>query len=156
MLHLRDEKKRPTIEHKAIEKGKPIWPAMRSMKALRERKNKIGTALFNQEFMHIPMSREDALVRLSWIQYRNKRPQLERIVLAVDPAVKTKQKNDFTGICVGAVSADKYIELFSRKVKLSPTRLEVYIEKVFHTFKCEFIIKEDNIEVGITERLRQK
>lgn len=156
VIHLRDEKKRRCIERKAIEKWKPLRPSLRSLEALAARQRKIGTPLFNQEFMHIPMSREDALIRLSWIKYRDTKPRFDRIVVAVDPATKTKEKNDFTGICVGGVSGEDYYEIYSRKIKLSPTKLELFIEKVYHVFKCNYIIKEDNIEVGITERLAEK
>ena len=89
VCYLRDVKKWNTLEHKAIENDKSIRPEMRPLEALYQRKKDIGTNEFNQEFMNIPLSAEDAVVRYERIQRFTKIPlKRERLVLAVDPNKK--------------------------------------------------------------------
>lgn len=97
---LRDVHKRTTIEYKAVVRGKPVRPQLRSLEALEERRRVLGTPRYNQEFLHIPLSAEDALVSLSRIirkpieEYPKK--YIRRLMI-VDPAQKEKRKSDYTG-----------------------------------------------------------
>ena len=114
--------------YKAIENGKSIRPQMRPLKALEDRKKAIGTPAFNQEFMHIPLSNEDALIRMDWIIRRDKLPKFERTVLSVDPAKKEKESADYTGIVFGGIANGKFYVIRTKQVKLSPMKLEAYID----------------------------
>lgn len=153
VLYLKNEKKRHTIMYRAIEDGKSIWPELRPLEELEKRKTAIWSLIFNQEFMHVPISAEDALVKLERIKRRDVLPTFERTVLSVDPAKKEKESSDFTGIVYGGIANGKYYVIRSHWVKLSPLKLELYIGWLIKKLKPTYVLKEDNIELGMTERL---
>lgn len=156
VLYLKHEKQRNTLQYRAIENWKSIRPEMRPLHALMERKEKLWTPIFNQEFMHIPLSNEDALVQLDWIKRRTTLPKFERTVLSVDPARKAKESSDYTGIVYGGIAWWKFYVIRSKQVKLSQMKLESYIEMLIAKLNPDFILKEDNIEIWLTERLASK
>jgi len=116
--HLRDEKKWPTVEYQACDDNfeNILWPQLWSKKALIERrdgqiitdkhtgktirKKGIGTVFFNQEFRNIPLNTADKTIKEEWIRYYIPPLEFDYIIFAIDPATKTKEKNDFTGLCV--------------------------------------------------------
>lgn len=159
VLYLRDEKKRRTIQYKAIENWEPVRPEMRSLKALEERKKALGSKIFDQEFMHVPMSREDAVIQLDRCRRHNGidiPKKWDRLVLTVDPAKTEKQRSDFTGLVFWGIANNKFYILRSKQIKLSPLKLEKYVEAVAWRLRPDYIIKEDNIELGMTESLADK
>ena len=173
--HLRDEKCWPTIEYQACNENfeNILWPQMWTKESLLERRdwkivldprtNKlikkkwIGTTMFNQEFRNIPISEADKVVKDYWIRYYVKWiTDFEYIVLAIDPATKIKEKNDFTWITVMWVKwYNKYV-IYSKSVKLTPRNLEKFIVMVNDKFQPNVIVKEDNIEVKLTEDLKAR
>jgi hypothetical protein len=164
---LRDEHERTTIEYKAIEKGKAVRPALWSLEALEKRRKKLGTPRFNQEYLHIPLSSEDALVELKRIV---KKPIKEfpkkylRRLMVLDPAQKEKRKNDYSGfvhlgITDGGKDEDgnqilKKWVLSSLKVKLKAFKLKQFTKGLYKRWKePDYIVKEDNIETLLTQEL---
>lgn len=99
--HLRKNKGWRTIVRKAIQNGKPIRPAMRSKKSLKKRLDVIGTARFLQEFMHIPISRKDRIVKEHWIRYHTGAlPKFDYVTMGIDVATTEKTKSDETSLCL--------------------------------------------------------
>jgi phage terminase large subunit-like protein len=85
---------------KAIEQNKVLRPELWSKKALRERRDIIGTARFLQEFMHIPISRNDRIIKEHWIRYYDSLPKtFDKIVMGIDVATTEKTRSDFTAVC---------------------------------------------------------
>ena len=80
--------------------GKPIRPALWSKKALKKRLSIIGTARFLQEFMHIPISRKDRVIKEHWIRYGMEDMDRDYTVMGIDPARSEKTKADETAICL--------------------------------------------------------
>lgn len=156
VLHLKNEKKWETIMYKAIENGESIRPQMRPLEALKKRKEAIWTNEFNQEFMHVPLSSEDALIRMTWIKRRKELPKFERTVLSIDPAKKEKESSDYTWIVFGGIARGKYYVIRTKQVKLSPMKLERYIIALIKKLSPDFLLKEDNIELQMTERIASK
>lgn len=170
--HLRDEKKWPTVEYQACDENfeNILWPDLWDKKALMERrdgkiitdpktgkqhrKKGIGTVFFNQEFRNIPLSKADETIKEEWIRYYVPPLEFDYIILAIDPATKTKEKNDFTGICVLWVKEYKKYIIYSKGVKLPPRQLEQFIIRVNDRFQPDVIAKEDNIEVKLTDDLK--
>ena len=111
---MRDDRKWPTIEYQACddEFGNVLWPDMWNKKSLMERrdgkmyihkktgkevrKKGIGTAYFNQEFRNIPLNTADKTIKEEWIRYYQPPLEFDYIALALDPATKTKERNDFS------------------------------------------------------------
>lgn len=171
---LRDEKKWPTIEYQACDENfeNILWPKLWTKKALMERrdwkimkdpktwkeirKKGIGTAYFNQEFRNIPLNTADKTVKENWIRFYVPPLEFDYIVLAIDPATKTKERSDFTGICVLWVKEYKKYVIYARGVKLAPRELETFIININDRFEPDVIVKEDNVEVKLTDDLKAR
>lgn len=157
VLYLKNKEKRKTVMRYAIEKWKSIWPQMRPMEALEERRKKLWSLVFDQEFMHKPLSSEDQLVKLERCKRWEKLPkQRDRTVLSVDPAKKEKEKSDYTGIVYMGISWGKYYVIWSKQIKLSPLKNEEFIWTLYEKLKPDYVLKEDNIELWMTERLSER
>ena len=158
VLYLKDQKKRKTIMYKAIENWKSIRPEMRSLESLEQRKKAIWTNMFNQEFMHVPLSSDDALIRLERCKRYdvNALPKFERTILSIDPAKKEKESSDFTGIVYWGIANGKFYVIRTKQVKLSPLKNEIYLDALIKKVKPDYVLKEDNVELWITESLANK
>lgn len=171
---LRDEKNWPTIEYQACDENfeNVLWPWMWSKESLIQRKDwklfkdkitwktfrqkGIWSANFNQEFRNIPLNTADKTVKMEWIRYYAPPLQFDYTVMAIDPATKTKEQSDFTGISVVWVKDYKKYVIFWKGVKLSPRNLEQYIINLNDKFEPNVIVKEDNTEVKLTDDLKAK
>lgn len=132
---------------KAIEGGQSIRPAMWSLESLAQRRADIGSLIFDQEFMHIPLSKEDALIKLEWCKRWTVLPKFDRTILSIDQATKENEKNDYTGIIFGGIAGGKFYVLRSKQIKLSPHKLEKYVDGLILNLKPDFVLKENNTEV---------
>lgn len=156
---LKEDKKWKTLEYKAIkENWKSLWPNMWPIESLEKRKKDLWMANFNQEFMNIPLSKNDTLIKDEWIKVRKdiNKVDYDYCILAIDPAVTQKEKSDFTWICVMWKKEEKKYVIFSTWVKLSPVKLEEYIIELNKRFKPKFIIQEKNIELKLLQDLKKK
>jgi len=170
---LRDEKKRPTIEYQACDDmfENILRPWLWSKKSLMERrdwklitwkdgketrKKGIGTVYFNQEFRNIPLNTADKVVKDHWIRFYIPPLNFDYIIFAIDPATKTKEKSDFTWLVVVGIKEHKKYVIYSKGVKLPPRELEQFVININNRFEPNIIVKEDNIEVKLTDDLKAK
>lgn len=171
---LRDEKKWPTIEYQACDENfnNILWPAMWNKQALMERrdgkivkdpktwkeikKQGIWSAYFNQEFRNIPLNTADKVIKENWIRYYAPPINFDYIILAIDPATTIKERSDFTGICVLWVKEYKKYVIYGKGVKLPPRQLEQFIINLNDKFEPDVIVKENNIEVKLTDDLKAR
>lgn len=143
-----------TIEYKAINKGKSLWWEMWSLEELEIRKKEIWSVNFNQEFMNIPVSKENTLLKDEQILYFETSPEsFDMIVMGVDPAISEKASSDFTGITIIWLLKDKKYVLYSKWIKLSPTKLIWKIKDLNKNYSVDVIIWESNIESYLAESL---
>jgi len=80
----------------------PTWPQSYTIEFLLDRKRKMGTASFNQEYLLKPMD-EDSIFKLQWIKYYDPLDiELlpKTIVAACDPSVGNKMSSDFKALIV--------------------------------------------------------
>lgn len=155
--HLRTNKERHTIIRKALQKGVPLRPQLRSLKALKHRLNKIGTARFLQEFMHIPISRKDRVVQEQWIRYRDVLPaKFDKIVMGIDVATTTNTKSDYTAVCFLGYVGEQAYEIATYAWKLTPWQNELMLVKVYQTHRPTSVRYESNIEAKLLEDLRKR
>jgi phage terminase large subunit-like protein len=90
---------------KALESKQVLRPELWSKKALRERRDIIGTARFLQEFMHVPISRKNRVIKEHWIRYYQQLPKrFDKIVMGIDVATTEKTRSDYTAVCFIGVS----------------------------------------------------
>jgi hypothetical protein len=172
--YLKEKKKWLTIEYEACDENfnNILWADMWSKQKLIERRdwkefknpltgeiikeNWIWTAFFNQEFRNIPINKENTLIKEWWIRYYVPPLRFEYIILAIDPATKTKEKNDFTWITAIGIKENKKYVIYSKWVKLSPRDLEQFIISLNDRIKPNIIVKEENIEVKLADDLKAK
>lgn len=168
--YLRDKKNWKTLEFQAINNWKALWKEMWSLESLEERKLWklvienwkevrrwwIWTAMFNQEFMNIPITRGERTIKDYWIIPHILTEWFDRILMSIDPATWTKEKNDFTGVVVCGIIWTRIYELYSVGLKLSPNKLEEAIINIFEKFKPDVVIKEANKEAKLAEDLALK
>jgi len=172
--HLRDDRQWQTIEYSACDENfeNILWEWMWNKKSLmdrrdgkmitdintwKERREKgIGTAYFNQEYRNIPLNYDDKVIKEHWIQYYIPPLLFEYIIVSVDPATKTKEQNDFTGICVLGIKDWKKYVMYSKGIKLPPRQLETFVVNLNAKFEPNIIVKEDNVEVKLTDDLKAR
>jgi predicted phage terminase large subunit-like protein len=154
--HARDILKRKTIEHEACDAKfeNILWPALWSRKSLLARRQKLWTKLFNQEYRNIPIQSDDALIETKWIKHRERKPlTFDMIVVSLDPKSSLKDAWDYAGFAVLWFKENKAYVLYAKGMRLSPGKAQVFAKQLFEKYKANYILKEDNIERGITERL---
>lgn len=107
---LRFKAKNGGIQRAAIEDGASIWPEAWPLEKLEKLKTQIGSLLFQQEYLNIPISASERMVKDAWIR-KVPRPPMKRhdsngnVVPAVDtyghidPAISEKQTADYTALC---------------------------------------------------------
>ena len=110
--YIKDHKDWHTIEYTAIKDGKALWPDMWSLEELEKRKREIGSSLFNQEFMNIPIQAENAIIKPEHIQYfdYDSSWKFDYINVWVDPAISEKTNSDpFAIVVTGEIWLKKYV-----------------------------------------------
>jgi len=167
--YLKEVKGWKTIQYQACDENfeNILWPEMRSKNDLIKRKQKIGTALFNQEFRNIPLSQEDVLIKPDWIKYyRGTATKWDEIIMAVDVARKTKESSDYTWIVIiwiikkidpntKKITKRKYI-LLSTQIKKSPIQNLEYLHSLYLHYRPNRVIYEDNVEELLYQALKQR
>lgn len=71
-------------------------------------------------------------------------------------ATTIKERSDFTGICVLWVKEYKKYVIYGKGVKLPPRQLEQFIINLNDKFEPDVIVKENNIEVKLTDDLKAR
>lgn len=168
--YLRDVKKWYTIEYEACDENfkNVLWPDMWSEESLRIRRDGlelpdgtfqlgIGTPLFNQEFRHIPLTKENSMIQEHWIRYWALLPEkFDKIVMAIDPADGEKETGDFIGICVvGFHGSNRYV-LHCKGYKESSLEIPKIARSLFEKYQSNVIIFEKNKEASIGKIMKQE
>lgn len=109
--YIKDTKNWNVIEYQAINNGKALWPELWSLDELEKRKAEIGSTLFNQEFMNIPLQSENTVIKEEHIQYFDYTWELfDAVIIWVDPAISEKtNSDDFAIVVTGHRWANKYV-----------------------------------------------
>lgn len=127
--------------------GNALWPEKYDRDALDRIKAAIGSRAFGALYQGTPTPAEGALWHADW--FENNRvvvaPDLDRIVVAVDPAVTSTATSDETGICVAGrgEDGDDYV-LDSRGVRLSPNGWAATAIRLYHEYEADLFVVERN------------
>lgn len=174
--HLRDVKRWKTIEKQACDDNfeNILWEKMRSKESLYERcygHIEIDTewveyrawgiwlANFNQEYRNMPLSFTNGIIREERclpIKKEDLPEKFDRKMLSIDPASTDGKTSDFTGAVSVAFAWHDIYALKSRGVKLSPLKNEEYIKNRYTAEVSDYVLKEDNIERGMAQHLKEK
>lgn len=84
-------------------------------------------------------------------------PPLDRIVVAVDPAVSTNEKSDYTGIVVAGIAPDKSVYvLHAEAMKAPPSEWAARVWSLFDHWQADRVVAERNNGGDLVEQvLRQ-
>lgn len=107
-----------SVRFQAIkEDGTPLWPERFSLEYLEQLKRNMGTLIFNQEYMNIPISEDTQIFPPSYFSWYTKhevtyseekgwlfRGEPMTIYVGVDPAISEKEQSDETSITVIGVT----------------------------------------------------
>lgn len=107
-------------KYRAIVDGQSIWPSRWPMEKLELKRQEIGSAAFQSEYLNDPLSVKDAIIQQQWIQYyddfpseavtdtsgtRNQAVPLH-YYLALDPSISQRESADPRAfVTLGVVSA---------------------------------------------------
>ena len=150
--YLKEEKKWITIQYEACDESfnNILWKNMWSKESLIERKKDIWSAIFNQEFRNIALSKEATVIKEYWIRYWEILPdEFDFIIIAIDPAVSEKESADFTWISVAGFKNNKIYFLYAKQHKLSPNKLIDLVHSLNERFQPDKIVYEKNKEESL-------
>jgi len=107
--YIKETKEWKIVEYKAINNGKALWEDMWSLEELEKRKREIGSTLFNQEFMNIPIQSENTVIKQEHIRYFDYEEgmKFDTIYMWVDPAISEKTTSDDFAIVICWLLWDK-------------------------------------------------
>jgi len=111
-----------------------------------ERVKEIDTSKYERDYLGIPYdSAEGALWKYGWIKRKQHAPELRRIVVAIDPAVTSKEDSDETGIVtVGKGVDDNFYILADLSGIYSPLEWANKAVNEYHAIDADRIIGEVN------------
>ena len=120
-----------TRTYKALEEGESIWPSKWSTVDLGLRRQEIGNAAFEQEYMNNPIPEEWRTFKEESFRFFDVIPPMSAYFTTVDPAINinTNSDPDYTAIVTCAVDAEKNIyvtEVTRRRMLPSETVDEIF------------------------------
>ena len=157
---IKDTKDWEVIEYKAIQNWKALWPDMWSLEDLEKRKRKIGTTLFNQEFMNIPLQAENTLVKQEHINYFDyKGETFDYITIWVDPAISEKTNSDAFAIVVSWEIGDKKYVLEAKELHgkdKDPFSATNTVKSLYDKYRANNVVIETVAFQAVMKKMFQK
>lgn len=128
------------------EPGEPLWPERYDIKELNDIKSTMLRRLWLALYQGKPRKDEEgALWDYDMIDYVNEYPELQRIVVAVDPAVSKKKSSDETGIIVAGKSAAGFAYVLEdRTIKASPNGWAKKTVNGYKKYNADRVVGEVN------------
>lgn len=123
----------------------PVWPARWPRRALKRRRDEIGSAAFARGYHLTPIAPDELLIRPEWVQtWSEPPPRFDRVILSVDPAISGKATADASALVVlGHYERTVYcLAAVSRRVP-APVLLE-WIDHLDEQWQPEAIVFESN------------
>lgn len=134
--------------------GTSLWPGKWPISLLEQKRKEMGVHAFEQEFMNNPVPDDLRKFQKQWIKYFDKEPDNCLYFTAVDPAIETKDVNDYTAIVTIGMDSDSNIfvvEAINKRMLPSETIATIF--DVHKRWKPQMI----GIEcVGFQKMLKQE
>ncbi len=128
------------------EPGEALWPERYNLDSLID----VKETLFSRRWLSLYQQKprtdvEGALWNYDMFNYIDSYPDLQRIVVAVDPAVSNKSDSDETGvIVVGKDYSGQAYVLEDRTIKSSPNGWARKVVSGYHKFEADRVVGEVN------------
>jgi len=139
-----------TIEYAAIINWKVLWAWKWSIAKLNKRKEKLGSLIFNQEYMNIAMNSEDSIIKqedIKYFDYKKDKIEFDRIYMWLDPAISEKTTADEFWITITWLKwKDKYVikNLWLKGKQKRTINRNKTIMRVYEEYNVDKIFVEDN------------
>lgn len=129
--------------------GEALWPERYDLKRLERLRSRIGSYWWASLYQQRPSPREGALWKHAWIDENRvtdaQLPNMQRIVVAIDPAGSTRQHSDSTGITVAGWGVDNhYYVLVAGGYKESPDGWARKAVSLYDGWRADRIVGEGN------------
>lgn len=128
-----------------IENWVITWNERFSEDDLKKRKSMLWEISYNQNYLLIPFSWWETIIKRDQIKYYNYEVKFEKIIIAIDPAISEKTKSDPFAICITWISDWNYyiIEALELKEKQKdPFKAVEIIKQLYIKYKANYIIVE--------------
>lgn len=89
--------------------GQSLWPEQWPIEVLNQRREEMGSYLFQQEYMNDPIPDEFRTFQEKWIRYYDKVPEGLTYFTTVDPAIEIGDRNDYTAIVTCGIDQQENI-----------------------------------------------
>jgi predicted phage terminase large subunit-like protein len=148
-----------TAKYQAISEGKALWPQMWTIEELEAMRSNpshpkyMGHIAFAQEYQNEPISEEEAIIKRRWIQYIDSVPEMERVIITVDPAISKNDTADFTAIEAWGLGIDGHVyclEVINKRLSFQEQGYE--IRAIYHRHNADEIMIE---EVAYQQALKE-
>ncbi len=115
------------------------FPERLSKEFLAEKKIDLGAYIYSCQYQNNPVDDQDAMFKKSWFKYYHEdelRRKYLNTYITIDPAIGTKEENDFTGVIINSVDQEKnwYIRR-ALKLKIKPPELITKLFEWNHTWR---------------------
>lgn len=112
---------------------------------IEKKKKQAWDIAFNQNYMLIPYSWWDSVVKRSMIQYHDKVDWFEKVIISIDPAISTKEQSDLFAICVTWIIWDDFYVLDC--IWLQAEQKEIWnaisiIRNLYNKYNANYVIVE--------------
>jgi predicted phage terminase large subunit-like protein len=97
----------------------PVWPEKWPRESLEQRRAEIGAVAFARAYRLVSVPDEALAIPAAWVTFWTEPAELEKVVLAVDPAVSTGTRADASALVTLARTADnevRCLEAIARRV----------------------------------------
>lgn len=123
--------------------GQSIFPAYMSDKFLDDIRIENGPQFFASQLQQTPVATEGSIIKYEWINTYKELPEVNRITISCDTAIKIEQANDYSVITVwGETNSGYYlIDMFRKKVEFPD--LKKLVAQVADKYRPYQILVED-------------
>lgn len=124
--------------------GEALWPDRFDRERLEEIKNTIGSTMWKSLYQQEPPEEIAGALWNEDMIMREASPDLERIVVAIDPATTSKGESDETGIIVAGKSGEEFYVLDDYSCKASPQGWASKAVTAYHEYNADRVMAETN------------
>jgi predicted phage terminase large subunit-like protein len=135
----------------------PVWPERWPRARLQARRQEIGDVAFARGYRLVCVPDEEVPIRAAWVRFWTDEAALERVILAVDPAVSQARSADRSALVVLARTAANEVRVLEAVARRVPApELVQLIDELDRRWRPEVILFESNAAFAGVRDLLQR
>ena len=135
----------------------PVWPERWPRARLQARRQEIGDVAFARGYRLVCVPDEEVPIRAAWVRFWTDEAALERVILAVDPAVSQASSADRSALVVLARTAANEVRVLEAVARRVPApELVQLIDELDRRWRPEVILFESNAAFAGVRDLLQR